>query len=170
MILIIDIAFSNHPREKFSLPDPYYSPKEIINHFYGPPEKRIDMGSFSGASYHLAVLVDILVRKKQTNLLNELWKSVSHILLSELSNNELWETFRWHCDSGEQVENFYNKPQSWKALQADACQIDYQRLPKYLVKHPFSYYFLLCYPHRLNRSTAKLIDLLDNGSLLLPTK
>lgn len=163
--LIIDIVSKNGMQEKNALPDPYYSVKQIINHFYGPPEEKIDLNSFSGVSYHLGVLIDIMVRRNRRDLLNEIWKQVTYILNSEFKSSAVWAIFKWHCEEGEHIEGFYKKPQSWKELQEEACQMSHQELPISLIKNPFSYYFLVCYPHRLNRSTGKLIDLLDGDIL-----
>lgn len=167
--MIIDIVFKNRngfQNQNDCLPDPYYSHKDVLNHYYGPSEQKIDMGSFSGSSYHLGALVDVLVRRKRRDLLNEVWKLVSHIFVSEVRDYELWETFRWRCKSGEQFDSFYNNPQSWQPLEISACTIDEQTLPKNLRANPFSYYFLNCYPHRLNKVTTKLIDLLGKDNLL----
>src|SRR4030042_1938281 len=114
--LIIDIAFKNAFKEEESLPDPYYSVKQLINHNYGSPEEKIDLGSFSGQSYHLAVLVDILVRKDRRDLLSEVWKRISYIANLEFMPSSLADIFKWHCSEGEELNTFYSNPQSWSEL------------------------------------------------------
>ena len=156
--LIIDITSENRFRDGDGLPDPYYSVNHVIRHFYGSRKQRIDMSSFLGSSYHLAALVDILVRRNKRDLLGELWKHVSHIQTSELNPSPLWKSFMWRCDKGEQVEKFYKNPQSWKELREESMKSSDLDLPRTLAKNPFSHYFLICYPHRLNRHMAKLID------------
>jgi len=155
--LIIDILFKNGFQEESALPAPYYSVKEALNHFYGPPDEKLDLNSFSGVSYTLAVLVDTLVRRNRRDLLNEVWKGITKIHNSEFSPKDSWAMFRWHCDEGEEIGFTFDRPQSWKELQKAAGDIDNVDLPKSLA-NPFCYYFLICYPHRLNKHTGKLMD------------
>jgi len=163
--LIIDIVFKNGLQEESALPAPYYSVKQIINHFYGPTDEKMDLSSFSGESYHLAVLVDILVRRNRRDLLNEVWKGLTNIYNSEFMPKPSWAILRWQCDEGESMGFPFKKPQSWKELQKDAWDMNNLDLPKSLA-NPFCYYFLVCYPHRLNRHTGKLLDSLLNKKVL----
>lgn len=163
--LIIDIVFKNGFREESALPAPYYSVKQAINHFYGSPDEKIDSSYFSGESYHLSVLVDILVRRNRRDLLNEVWKGVTNIYDSEFMPKHSWEILRWHCDEGELMGFTFKKPQSWKELQKDAWDMNSVGLPKSLAS-PFCYYFLICYPHRLSRRTGKLLDSLLHNKVL----
>lgn len=155
--LIIDIVFRNGFREESALPAPYYSVKEIINHFYGSPDEKIELSSFSGASYHLAVLIDILVRKKRRDLLNVIWKEVTSIRNSEFMHKPSWAFLKWHCDEGNETEFPFERPQSWNELRKEALDMTTIDLPKSLAS-PFCCYFLICYPHRLNRRSGKLLD------------
>ena len=70
--LLLEITMENNIREGKGIPDPYYSPKEVIGSIFDMPEFEIDWKSFLGSSYHLSVLVDILVRRNKRNILNEL--------------------------------------------------------------------------------------------------
>jgi len=156
--LIIDITSENHFRDGKGIPNPYFSPKEIIGYLYQLAEAEIDMSSFLGSSYHLETLVDILVRRNKRTLLNELWRHISYIQKCEFAPKPSWKMFTWECDTGEQVERFYKNPQSWKELRDEATTLNLLGLPNILRNSHFSYYFLICYPHRLNRHTVKLID------------
>ena len=155
--LIIEITTKNNFREKEALPDPYYSSKQVINHFYGSPDAKIDLSSFSGSSYHLSTLVDILILRNKRVVLNELWKNISYLINSEFKPNSLSEILRWRSDEGKQIDSFYNSPQSWKELGEKAAKTDTDVNPKILDAQPFSYYFIICFPHRLNRHTNKLL-------------
>ena len=163
--LIIDITSENHFRDGKGIPDPYFSPSEIIGHLYQLPEAEIDMSSFLGTSYHLETLVDILVRRNKRTLLNELWRYISYIQKCEFRSKPPWKIFTWQCDVGEQVERFYKNPQSWKELRDEATALNSSGLPNILMNNPFSYYFLICFPHRFNRHTVKLIDKNVRGRL-----
>jgi hypothetical protein len=157
--LIIGITNRNNFGEKNCLPDPYYSSRQVIDHFYGPPEARIDLNSFSGSSYHLAVLVDILVRRNQRNLLTELWKGISYILKSEFKPTSTYELLRWRCHEGKEVGGFFENPQSWKKLRENAYKLDDSEKLKTLLGNAFCYYFVVCFPQRLNTITGKSLDL-----------
>ena len=156
--LIIEITSENRFRDGKGIPDPHFSPNEIISHLYQLPEVEIDMSSFLGSSFHLETLVDILVRRNKRTLLNELWRHISYIQKCEFMPKPPRKMFTWECDTGEQIERFYKNPQSWKELRDEATTLNSSGLPNILVNNPFSYYFLICYPHRLNRHTVKLID------------
>ena len=155
--LIIDIVFKNGFREESALPAPYYSVKQVINHFYRSPDEKIDLNAFSGASYHLAVLVDILVRRNRRDLLSVVWKEVTSIHNSEFIHTPSWAFLRWHCDEGNEIGFPFKRPQSWKELQRDAANMSTIHLPK-SITNPFCFYFLICFPHRLNRLSGKLLD------------
>lgn len=156
--LIIEITSENNFRDGKGIPNPYHSPNEIISHLYQLPEAEIDMSSFLGSSYHLGALVDILVRRRKRTLLDEIWRAISYIQKCEFTPQPSWKMLIWECNEGEQVERFYRNPQSWTALWDEATRFNSADFPDTLSNNPFSYYFLTCYPHRLNRGTAKLID------------
>lgn len=156
--LIIEITSENNFRDGRGIPDPYSTPNEIISHLYQLPKAEIDMRSFLGSSYHMETLVDILVRRNKRELLNEIWRYISYIQKCEFNPQPSWKMFIWECNEGEQIERFYKNPQSWKELWDEATKFDSSGLPDMLLDNPFSYYFLICYPHRLNKHTAKLID------------
>ena len=156
--LIIEITSENNFRGGRGIPDPYFSPNEIISHLYQLPKAEMDMSSFLGASYHLEALVDILVRRNKRTLLEEMWRNVSYIQKCEFNPQPSWKMFTWECKVGEQVERFYKNPQSWKELMDAATKKNGSDLPNTLLNNPFSYYFLICFPHRLNGYTVKIID------------
>ena len=52
--MAIDIVFRNRMEETNGLPNPYISITQVINHFYGHSDEKLDLGTFSGESYHLA--------------------------------------------------------------------------------------------------------------------
>jgi hypothetical protein len=144
-------------RDGFPTPfaDPYHSVEEILGKTYGVTE--LDFKSFLGSSYHLSALIDIMVRRNERKILESYWKSISSIRKCEFRPTPDWKFFTWHCDEGKQLEHFYERPQSWGKLVNEAA--NYAGLgPKLMVNNPFSYYYLLCFPHRLSQNTLKLID------------
>lgn len=152
------ITFGNDLRRVEGIPDPYFSPKEILGDLYQISNTKIDKDTFVGSSYHLGLLVDILVRRKKRQILDNLWKLIFPIQKCEFKPKPSWKMLIWDCHEGQQIENFYKTPQSWKELRDEAINFDNSDMPKVLCDNPFSYYFLICYPHRLTRSTIKLIN------------
>jgi len=157
--LIVNITSENNIRDGTGIPDPYISVNRIISHVYQLADADIDMSSFLGSSYHLETLVDFLVRRNKRALLNELWKYISRIRKRGFRPSPPWALFKWHCDKGEEYGEFYDLKQSWKELRDQATELKGSELPSILQENPdFLYYFLICYPHRLDRYTARLID------------
>jgi hypothetical protein len=163
--LIIDILFRNGFPNENALPAPYYSAQKALNHCYGASDEKIDMSHFVGQSYHLASLIEILVRRNRRDLLNEVWKGVTNIYNSEFSPKEPWEYLTWYCKEGELSDFLFKRPQSWRELCDDAQDLNAGNVPRILA-NPFCYYFLICYPHRLNRYTSRLMSsfLKENSS------
>ncbi len=157
--LAIELVFRNAAKEKNCLPNPYISIQQVIDHFYGHSDEKLDLETFSGESFHLSVLVDALVRRNRHDLLNEFWKNVTYIMNSEFRPEEKWNLLKWHCKEGSQINFFYDMPQSWKMLENKALNLEIGCLPNSLIKSPIHHYFLLAYPHRLTSDTFKLVDL-----------
>jgi hypothetical protein len=156
--LLLEITMENNLTEGKGIPDPYYGPKEVIGSIFGMSDFEIGWESFLGSSYHLSVLVDILVRRNKRNILNELWKDISCLDNCEFVPETDWHIFLWITKIGEEIRGFYKSPQSWKELRDKAFSKEL-KLPKILKTNPeFLYYFLLTYPHRLSKDSIKLID------------
>jgi hypothetical protein len=156
--LLLEITMENNIREGKGIPDPYHGPKEVIGSIFGMSKFEIDWKSFLGSSYHLSVLVDILVRRNKRNILNELWRDISYFYSREFVPETDWHTFLWRNKTGEEIHEFYKSPQSWKELRDKAFSKEL-KLPEILKTNPeFLYYFLLTYPHRLSNDSIKLID------------
>ena len=160
--LVAQIIVENQSRKGKGFPNPYYSAQQVIEYLYGVGEKEIASDSFLGASYHASAIVDMLVRRNRRTILSEVWKDVSNLLLCEFKPECTWKILTWHCEEGEQVELFYDHPQSWRKILNEASDYKTANMPKTLIQNPFSHFFLICYPHRLGRSSIKLIDKLGN--------
>lgn len=160
--LIAQIIVENQSGNGKGFPNPYYSAKQIIEYKYGVGGKEIDSDSFIGSSYNASAIVDVLVRRNRRITLSEVWKGISNLLLCEFKPECTWKILTWHCEEGEQVELFYDHPQSWRKILNEASDHKIADMPKTLIQNPFSHFFLACYPHRLGRSSIKLIDELQN--------
>ena len=156
--LIIDIIFDNEFREGTGKPDPYFSSKDVLRDIYQISNSKIDRNSFLGSSYHLASLVDVLVRRNKRKVLEFLWKRIFPIRMCEFNPQPSWKMLFWDCKEGKQIEKYYKTPQSWKELEDEENKWGNSGIPKVLHDNPFMYYFLITYPHRLTQNTLKLID------------
>jgi hypothetical protein len=136
--------------------DPYYGPEQVLGSIYHL--NNLNMKSFAGASYHIGSLVDMLVRNGNRKLLDNSWRDISDIRKCEFNPSPAWKMFTWRCDSGEQVENYYNRPQSWKELFNNATSYDLSNLARMLPDSAYAYYFVLCYPHRLTQKISFFIE------------
>jgi hypothetical protein len=156
--LVAKIMVDNLSNEGKGLPNPYYSVEQVLQYAYGFRGKEIVDDSFLGSSYHVSTIIDMLVRRNARTSLNVVWKDASKLLLCEFKPTEKWQFLVWSCDKGDQIELFYDHPQSWKKLIDEASDYEMRELPKSLINNPFSHLFLMCFPHRLTRESVKLID------------
>jgi hypothetical protein len=127
-------------------------------------EVELDPMAFHGSSYHLETLVDILVRRKRRDLLEELWEKITHICKHTFRPDSKSDLFLWRCKNGKTRMEDYKMPQSWKELTVEATQLNLLTPEVVNDKLQFMYYFLVCYPHRFNRDTIKCIDPSLKGS------
>ena len=155
--MILEITFENDYEGK-GVPNPYITSNEILASSYGISEFEHNPEEFKGSSYHLETLVDILVRKERRDLLEILWKKITFIRKETFLPRLNSDLFLWRCKEGAQATAFYKNPQSWKQLTLEATE-PAMYIPKIINdKLQFMYYFLLCYPQRLNQDTIKCID------------
>lgn len=136
--------------------DPYHSPEEVLLSEYG--NKKMDSKSFRGLSYHLESLIDMMVRRNNRSFLASFWKDISLVRVCEFLPSPALKAYNWYCDAGQQIERYFDRPQSWGKLREDEAQVTYNSMPNLLINNPFLRYFLLCYPHRLGRATLKALD------------
>lgn len=155
--MILEITFEND-YEGNGVPDPYITSNEIIASSYGISEVKLAAETFQGSSYHLEALVDLLVRKKRRDLLGVLWEKITHICKYTFLPNSKIDLFLWRCKEGRQINTFYKIPQSLNELTLEANRQDLPMPEMISDKSQFMYYFLICYPHRLNQYTIKHID------------
>lgn len=156
--LVSKIIVENQSSEGKGFPNPYYSAGEVIADSYKFKDRELSTDSFLGCSFHASTIVDMLVRRNQRVPLNVLWKDLSKLLHCEFKPAPMWKFLTWQCEDGDQVDVFYDQPQSWKKLNDQASNHKISNLPNTLADNPFSYFFLICCPHRLGTETNKLID------------
>ena len=156
--LVAKIGVENGSKDGKGFPNSYYSAEEVIGYSYKIEERELDSESFLGQSYHIGAIVDMLTRRNKRRELDELWNLISKLMITEFKPSSKWQFLFWQTDEGEQVQHFYDHPQSWGDLRTKAKDVTNVDLPLSLQKNPFSYFFLLTYPHRITRESVKQID------------
>ena len=156
--LIAKIGVENQAKDGKGFPNPYYTAEEVIAYSYKLEEREFASQSFLNQSYHVGVIVDMLTRRNRRKQLEELWKSISGLMVTEFKPAAKYQLLCWRAEEGEHIQHFYKHPQSWKELEDQAKDYAIADLPDTLRENPFSYFFLLSYPHRITRKSVKLID------------
>jgi hypothetical protein len=58
---------------------------------------------------------------------------------------------------------------SWNSLQDDTALLPEVVLPRLLTDNPFAFYYLLCFPHRLNKNSITLLKMEQKIAFAQPT-
>jgi hypothetical protein len=156
--LVVKIGVENGSKDGKGFPNSYYSAEKVIGYSYKIEDRELDSESFLGQSYHIGAIVDMLARRNKRRVLEELWNLISKLMITEFKPSSKWQFLFWQTEEGEQLQHFYDHPQSWGDLQTKAKDLTNVDLPLSLQKNPFSYFFLLTYPHRITRESVKQID------------
>ena len=136
---------------------PYYSTEEALRLNYGLD--FLNTEQFVGLSYSIAALIDFLARRWRRQALAALWFGVTRMSLVSYVPATFAEWYRWKSSDGVLDSRLPAEPQSWESLRTSAETISLDELPPTLRKRPaFALWFVLVYPHRFTRTTAKLIE------------
>ena len=139
------------------VPSPYYSAEESLRVNFGLD--FLNDEQFLGLSYSISTLVDFLARRWRRQALASLWFGVTRISLVSYVPANFSEWYRWNSSDGILDSHLPGEPQSWEALRTNAETISVEELPPTLRERPaFALWFVLVYPHRFTRATAKLIE------------
>lgn len=138
-------------------PNPYIGPEEALRLSYGL--EPIVLEQFTGLSYSIAALVDFLARRLRRQALSFLWFGITRISMVESVPEASADFFRWISSKGKMESRLAAEPQSWQELREAAKAISLESLPSTLRKRPaFALWFIMVFPHRFTRATAKLIE------------
>jgi len=137
--------------------NPYYSPEEALRLLTGID--FLNLENFSGRSYCIETLVQMLARRWRRQALASLWFSITRIQLCEYSPSDATEYFRWHSTAGKLNGSFPGESQSWRELREVSEKLDRTEVPKTLLARPqFAPWFVLVYPHRFTPQIMNLIE------------
>jgi hypothetical protein len=154
--MLIAVAKTNNAKNRIGIPSPYFLPDSLLSSFYGIPNHEIELGQFSGNSYTLRTLVDFLVRKDRRDLLEPIWRGVTHVWRCEFYPADNADFFLWRCEEGEDRHEAFAVPTSWRNLSRELPNTD--RLPRILHDRPwFALLMSLTYPHRLRSDLLPLL-------------
>lgn len=153
------------------LPSPYYEIADLapfwIDHELSAflPDtlrlKRKPLGeTFSGASYYLESLFQLVIRKNFKQTAKAMWPSVSRVSSVEFQPAEGWQSLRWRNWRVGQERNVLHAPtQEWATLRATAQDSDSGVTPAALVEDPaFALLHLIVFPHRVSTSKIRWLD------------
>jgi hypothetical protein len=154
----------NGRRSETGMVSPYYGIETIIKRRFGLLEDPIDE-NFSGQSFLLGSLIDILARNGKRNELEAFWREITYITQASFIPEETWEHFLWRSDKGENKSIYPKQTQSWGELVREANRTNLEQVPTVIQNHPyFLPFFLLTYPHRITSNYSKfLADKIDKS-------
>jgi hypothetical protein len=158
--LLAVIVSANGKNSSSELPGVYYTCNEVLEHMYmiDLENTHIISDSFKGRSYHLKVLIDMLVRRKEREFLETNWKQISYMQWNEFKPEKVWQNYLWRSEEGEEEHIFFEMPQSWKKLAEFAINKEIF-LPNNLQNIiGFKYIFFLVFPHRLRSDSIKILE------------
>jgi len=162
--LIREISASNgESAEGRGLPNPYYSPEASLRLAYGI--EALNDEQFTGFSYSAHSLIEFLARRWRRSALRSLWFGLTRISLVEFVPASPADWFRWESSEGVLTSDLPGEPQSWESLRDSAGTVPLEGLPAAIQSRPaFAIWFVLVYPHRFTRASAKLIEDAINGA------
>jgi hypothetical protein len=156
--MISRIALVNHSHSEQGLPCPYFDSDRAwrLSRRLGATIDE-ENESFAGQSYALKALTLAAARLGLRQVLEPLWRKITHVSYAEFVPDQPWMEFLWTCDRGEVMSRFPKRTQSWRQLQSESYEAT-RRLPSVLRgREWFLPMFLQAYPHRFKWSTCSLL-------------
>lgn len=140
------------------IPDPYHFLGEIVLSISGLSDKAFKE-DFSGRSYSLDSIIQLLTRREFRGVLAENWKKTTYVHLVEFEPDEKWDYCTWYCEKGVFHESMPKTPQSWAELFKKSYSLNLEKIPKYYVDNPtMLLIYIIAYPHRLCPEVIKFLD------------
>ncbi|NSW53970.1 MAG: hypothetical protein HPY85_15825 [Anaerolineae bacterium] len=140
------------------LPDPYHNLGEVTLAFSNLSDLLVKE-NFSGRSYYLDSLIQLLARYEYRGVLAEDWKKITSVQFSEFEPENSWQFCFWHCEDGVLHVTLPKKPQSWQNLFDHSMEVQVHKIPSYFVSNPvLLLIFLMVFPHRIRPDVIKFLD------------
>jgi len=155
--LLTGVISSNGPGAAGSLANPYYSVNDVLEAVSGIDMEKIDFTQFSGSSYTLEVIIQMIARRNRREVLEKNWRQLSHIAFKEFRPDEIEDTFAWLTREGSNHVELPKATQSWAELVKEAN--DLKGVPDlYLQYSDLLRFFILVCPHRTNKLVIRALD------------
>lgn len=146
---------SQKSTEVCPLAPPYCSLSWVLESSYGFSDNPTDLVSSPGVSYTLDIVIQVIARRELRHLIEPNWKEATRIHMQQFVPEHAKDFFSWHLDHGNNESYFLQQQQSWPNL------VESSRRPKNGILPRFGkllHIFTLIAPHRLNPTTAAVID------------
>lgn len=145
-------------REAQGLMKPYYEVEDVARYqLHVGNRAKITDETFHGSSFSLPSLIGLLVGLNRRTYLQDNWRALTHISVTEFRPTQTWETLLYRSEHGNEDSRFLNQTQSWTDLAKSGVFGDGQ-IPEVLKRyHAFIPLLLVSYPHRL---TEQLVTVL----------
>ena len=156
-ILFASILQSNAREhgESVPLPSPYHTLLQVLETMYGFADDAIDLGSFSGDSYSLEILIQAIARRELRHLVEPNWRKATHINVQAFVPDRAEDYFSWHVTDGKNTSYFLPPTQSWRSLVEESRQ----RNDGFLLRNQkILRIFILIAPHRMTKETVAIVD------------
>jgi len=151
----------NHPSTEspFRIPNPYYSPQDFLNVFFGLKPSLINFDHFIGSSYSLKPAILMLARRNEKQFLEDRWRFITRVFFNEFVPANPEDAFLWSIPEGSNHTFEPRYPESWNHLTEEASDIS--DVPEiFQQNYRFLPFFVLVFPHRANAKLTTLLDLL----------
>jgi hypothetical protein len=151
------ISHSNAARQGACLPNPCYSVTGVLEAELGIDDGRLVLENFSGSSYALHPVIQMMARRNMKATVSDLWRSITHIQFQWFEADAIEDYFSWNTRDGANRSTWPNQTQGWAALvqeaQSKTRPVEFLSEYRELIR-----FFILACPHRAD---AKLLGLLD---------
>jgi len=157
-MFIREIGRRTQTNSSDALPDPYEPVDSILTDLFSRIERHPEPSRKETASYALEPLVLMAVRRLLKQTLKSLWYELTEVCLARFESTRSHDLLLWRCNDGAEFHKYYERPQQWDALKAEASPKPPDLLPGVLKDAEFALMFLLIYPHRLSVQLVRHLD------------
>lgn len=159
--LLLRTVSCNPPDSPGGIPDPYVPVSDVISNILGVQDDLMDLRQFTGLSYALEAIVQMIVRRDYRDLLEKSWPAISRVQFAELTPDDPADYFSWHAAKGVHRSHFPNATQSYGELQSQSRSTVGGELPYPEVARSLLPFWLTVCPHR---ASSRLIAIADSAS------
>ncbi len=147
---IIKVSYAN------GIPDPYHDFVQVLKHRLGVRLLDNLDETFERSSYTLWPLIHTVAFLHRREMIQDLWREVSHVQFRNFTPAEPWRYFLRYSEKGLLESRYPKDTQSWAELVEKSKEMP-DDMPKLLVDQPGNLFLLWAvYPHRFNEQTIRI--------------